>query len=150
MTSVLGYLHADVPMSQPEWPLHLLNRVSLLVPSINWDTTESNYLLKGSEKENRNQEIFSFLLHALCTGEESTGLDTYPAIGENGVALFHQDIFDQDGVQNSQHRLPAIKNPKPRETRSQSIAHGQLEHKQLCLWPEPRTVTAGAQRVWAS
>lgn len=91
-------------------------------------------MLKGSEKENRNQEeTISFLLHALCTGEESTGLDTYPAIGKNGIALFHQDVFDEDEVQNHQHRLPAIKNPKPRETHSQSIAHGQSEQKQPAL-----------------
>ena len=134
MTSTLGYIQADVPVSQPEWPLYLPSRVLLLVPSINWGTRESNYLLKGSEKENRNQEeTLSFLLHALCTGEQSTGLDTYPAIGKNSIALFHQDVFDEDGVQNGQHRLPAIKNPKPRETHSQSIAHGQLEQKQPAL-----------------
>lgn len=56
--------------------------------------------------------------------------DTYPAVGKNGIAFFHQDVFDKDGVQNSHHRLPAIKKPKPRETHSQPIAHGQLEQKQ--------------------
>lgn len=93
-----------------------------------------NYLLKGSEKEDRNQEETpSSLLPALCTGEQSTALDTYPAISKNGMALFHQDIFDEDGVQNGQHRLPAVKNPKPREIHGQSIAHRQLEQKQPAL-----------------
>lgn len=124
MTSALGHIQADGPTSQPEWPLHLPSRVLMLVPSINWGTSESKYLLKGSE-ENRNQEETpSFLLHELCTGQQSTGLGTYPAISKNVVALFHQDVFDDDGVQNSQHRLPAIINPKPRETHSQFILHG--------------------------
>lgn len=91
-------------------------------------------MLKGSEKENRSQEETpSFLPHAPCTGEQSTGLGTYPAIGENVIALLHQDVFDEDGVQDGQHGLPAVKNPKPRETHSQSIARGQLEQKQPAL-----------------
>lgn len=66
-------------------------------------------------------------------GEQCTGLDTYPAIGKNSIALFHQDVFDENGVQNGQDRLPAIINPEPRETHSQSIARGQLEQKQTAL-----------------
>lgn len=73
------------------------------------------------------------------------GLGTYPAISKNIIALFHQDVFDEDRVQNSQHRLPAIIKPKPRETHSQSILHGQLEQKQPAL----SMVRAMAQRVWA-
>lgn len=131
-------------MSQPEWPLHLPSRVLMLVPSINWGTSESKYLLKGSE-ENRNQEETPFLLHVHCTGQQSTGPGTYPAVSENAVALFHQDVFDEDGVQNSHHRLPAIIKPKPRETHSQSILPGQLEQKQPAL----SMARARAQRVWA-
>lgn len=73
------------------------------------------------------------------------GLGTYPAISKKVVALLHQDVFDEDGVQNSQHRLPAIIKSKPRETHSQSILHGQLEQKQPALSP----ARAMAQRVWA-
>lgn len=90
-------------------------------------------MLKGSE-ENRNQEETpSFLLYVLCTEKQSTGLGTYPAISKDVVALFHQDVFDEDGVQNSQHRLPAIIKPKPIENHSQSILHDQLEQKQPAL-----------------
>lgn len=75
----------------------------------------------------------------LCTEKQSTGLGTYPAISKNAVALFHQDVFDEDGVQNSQHRLPAIIKPKPIEIHSQSIFMVSWSKSSLlCLWPEPR------------
>lgn len=116
----------------------------MLVPPINWGTAESKYLLKGSE-ENRNQEeTLSFLLHVLCTGQQSTGLGTYPAIGKKAVALLHQDVFDEDGVHNSQHRLPAIIKPEQRETHSQSTLYGQLEQKLLAL-PMARAMAQRAE-----
>lgn len=120
-------------MPQPERPLHLPGRVLLSVLSIRWGTTESKYLLKGSERlgsregEQKPRRNLPFLLHSLPTREENTGQDTHPAVGKISIALLHQDGFDEDGVENSQHRLPAVKNPKPRESHGQSIAHGQLE-----------------------
>lgn len=116
----------------------------MLVPSINWGTSESKDLLKGPE-ENRNQEETpSFLLHMHCTGQKSMRQGTYPAVSKNVVALFHQDVFDKDGVQNSHHRLPAIIKPKPGETHSQSILHGQLEQRQPAL----SMARVMAQSVW--
>lgn len=63
------------------------------VSSINWGTSECKYLLKGPE-ENRNQEKTPFLLHVHCTGQQSMGLGTYPAVSKKVVALLHQDVFD--------------------------------------------------------
>lgn len=36
---------------------------------------------------------------------------SYPAVGEGGVTLLNQHGFDDFGVQDSHHRLPAIVNP---------------------------------------
>jgi len=36
---------------------------------------------------------------------------SYPPVGKGGVALFNQHIFNDLGVHDSQHRLPAIINP---------------------------------------
>lgn len=63
-------------------------------------------------------------------------MDTHPAIGKSAIALLHQDGFDELGVQNSHYGLPAIKNPKPRESHGQCIAHSHAEQKQsaaLCM-----------------
>lgn len=145
MKSALGYMQAEVPMSQPAWPLLL---PSFIVGTINkLGHNREKLLAEGLREGEQNPRR---LFHALCTAEESSGLDTYPAIGKNGIALFHQDVFDDDGVQNGHHRPPAIKNPKPREIHIQSIAHGQLEQEQLGLRSERCTSAAGAQGVWAS